>query len=161
MPIEKYKNLFRSEYLKIRLQTEGVNVRDQYFEAFDRIMGFEQRAAARADIDGWKEKDYPDTLAENIKIFDDYLNLCEENNSRPIIFLPPLSEGYIKHFSKKKIDEFRCIVLDAIKKHPSGIFLDGWKIPGFTDNDFHDVSHMNIQGSTKFSAMLNNFIESL
>ena len=40
-------------------------------------------------------------------------------------------------------------------------FVDGWKLSGFSDDDFYDVSHMNIQGSAKFSAILNDFIEQL
>ena len=47
------------------------------------------------------------------------------------------------------------------KKHPSTIFIDGWKIQGFTDDDFCDTAHLGVNGSNKFSAILNDFIEQL
>ena len=119
------------------------------------------RLEARNEINAWAEKHYPETCAENIKILDDYLTLCEENNIRPIMFLPPMTEGYKKHFNKQIIDEFYYLVRQACKKHPLAIFIDGWKLPGMTDADFFDTSHMNITGAAKFSTFLNDFIENL
>lgn len=89
------------------------------------------------------------------------MTLCEENNIRPIMFLPPMTEGYMKYFSRQKLDEFYYLVEQACRKHSSAIFIDGWRLQGFTDEDFLDVDHMNIRGAAKFSAFLNDFIESL
>ncbi len=75
--------------------------------------------------------------------------------------MPPFSEGFIKYFSKKKIDELRYIVKDAQKKYPDVVFFDGWKAEGFSDLDFADSSHLNFKGAAKFSTMLNDVIEEL
>ena len=72
-----------------------------------------------------------------------------------------VSEGYIKHFSKQKIDEFYYLVCEAQKKHLSTVFIDGWKIQVFSDEDFGDVDHLNFQGAAKFSTILNNIIENI
>ena len=122
LPIEKYQNLFRAEYLSLRLQTGDSDMRRIYFESNGKAMNFEDRINARENIDMWKDKNYPETLAENIKILDDYLTLCEKNKIRPIIFLPPMSDIYKECFSKNKLDEFYCIVRNAQKKTPFNYF---------------------------------------
>ena len=77
------------------------------------------------------------------------------------MLLMPMPEGYMKTYSRKRIDELRHFVGLACRKHQNAIFIDGWKLQGFTDRDFFDYGHMNLQGAAKFSAFLNDFIESL
>lgn len=158
VPADVYKKFIRKEYFELKFPTEPF-----YSEAIPRNKKMDQEARlnSREIIDGWSEKDYPETREENIKILDDYLTLCEENNIRPIMFLPPMTEGYKKHFNRQKIDEFYYLVGQACRKHSTAIFVNGWKLQGLTDADFYDVFHMNIQGAAKFSAFLNDFIESL
>ena len=119
------------------------------------------RLAARERIDKWKNKSYPDTVKENAKILDEYLTLCEENNVCPIIFTAPMTYGYMKYFNKKRLDELHCVIADALRKHSAAVFFDGWRLPIFSDENFWDVDHMNIQGAAKFSMILNDFIEKL
>ncbi|MBR4904680.1 MAG: hypothetical protein IKZ53_08405 [Selenomonadaceae bacterium] len=109
----------------------------------------------------WKGKYYPETRDENIKILDEYLTLCEENNVRPIMFRVINSEKYMANFSKNLLEEFNCLVEQACQKHSSAVFIDGWKWNGVTYSDFYDHAHMNIHGAAKFSAYLNEFIEQL
>ena len=77
------------------------------------------------------------------------------------MFLMPMSEQYMKHYPKNRIDEFRCLVEQVRRKHDRAIFIDGWKLDLTTDKDFYDYGHMNIQGAAKFSVFLNDFIENL
>lgn len=126
-----------------------------------QLMGYKERLASRERIEVWTRKNYPETRAENVKILDDYLTLCEENNIRPVMFLPPMTEGFIKYFHKQKLEEFYYLVGQACKKHPSAVFIDGWKLQGLTDADFRDVDHVNIIGAAKFSTFLNSVIEQL
>ena len=162
LPPEIYRGLFNQEFLLQRLSLDNFDTNNVYIEKrFARPLGWAERIIARNGIDVWKNKNYPETRNENIKILDNYLTLCEENDIRPLIFLPPFSEGYIKHFSKQKIDEFYYLVREAQKKHPSAAFVDGWKIQGFSDADFGDVDHLNFQGAAKFSTILNDVIENI
>lgn len=106
-------------------------------------------------------KYYPKTRDENIKILDDYLTLCEENNIRPVMFTVPVTEKYVATFNKKLFEEFHDLIGQALNKHPDARFLDGWDWKGVTYEDFKNHSHLNIYGAAKFSAYLNDFIEQL
>lgn len=163
VPIDFYKKVIRKEYFELKIPTEPIDINNPYGAKHPVPIYINQRErlGARDTADGWADKNYPDTCTENIKILDDYLTLCEQNKIRPIMFLPPMTEGYIKHFSKQILDEFYYIVGQACKKHPYAIFIDGWKLQGMTDKDFYDVFHLNIIGAAKFSTFLNSVIEQL
>ena len=162
MLVEDYCRLLREEYFSIKLPlVEQLDVTGVHADNVLNFMTFNQRLGARARIDIWANRTFPKTRDENVKILDEYLTLCEQNRIRPIIFLPPMTEGYKKHFNRHLLDEFYYLVRQACKKHPSTVFVDGWKLQGVTDADFWDVDHMNIQGAAKFSAFLNDFIEQL
>lgn len=162
IPIETYKGLFRKEYLESRLSSDSLDLNNPFYVKKPLcFMTHQTKLNVLKVRDGGSGKNFPDTRAENIQIFDNYLTLCEQNNIRPIIFLPPMSELYMKLYSKSRIDEFRYLVNQACRKHPSAVFLDGWQLRGLTDRDFYDYGHMNIQGAAKFSAWLNHFIEQL
>ena len=160
---EHYTRVFKKEFLNIKLPIEKLTL-NYFFPWIDkkiRYMDFKARLDTRKISTSWNDKNYPETVKENVQILDDYLTLCENNNVRPIMFLPPMTEGHKKYFSRQKLDEFYYLIRDAQKKHPSALFLDGWKIQGFGDSDFRDASHLNIQGATKFSTSFNNAIENL
>ncbi len=161
LPLEKYKNLFNANFLAYKLPLENFDINNVMLEKTPlRFMNFKSRLGARERSEVWDKKCYPDTLKEYVKIFDDYLALCQENNVRPIICTFPVSECYKKYFSKKIIAEFNHDIEEALKKYPA-VFLDAWKLKGFDDSDFYDVDHLNIKGAAKFSTILNNVIEQL
>ena len=160
--IEFYKKFFCSKYLSLKIPLEPFDVNNPFY--MKRPLCFmtpQIKFSILQKNDGGGGKDFPETRAENIKILDDYLTLCEENFIRPIIFLMPMSQGYMKYYNKQRLDEFCYLVKQACTKHSSAIFVDGWKIDVFTDEDFYDYGHMNILGAAKFSAFLNKVIESL
>lgn len=162
MPAEDYKKLLRPQYFSMRLPLEPFDVNNPFGTKTPlRFMTPKVRLEAREVINSWSRRYFPETRDENVKILDDYLTFCGQNHIRPVMFLPPATEGYKKHFNKPMIDEFYYIVGQACKKHPYAIFIDGWKLQGFTDRDFYDASHMNIQGAAKFSTFLNSVIEKL
>ena len=166
-----YKKFFREEYLKAQIPSEPFDLNNVHFGKTALKTYFEKGALnymsrqnllkVRDNIDTWGERNFPETCAENVHLLDSYLMLCEQNKIRPIMFLPPMSAIYIKYFSKKKLDEFRYLVGQACRKHPSAVFIDGWKLQGLTDADFRDIDHMNIYGAAKFSMFLNSVIEQL
>ncbi len=163
LPIKKYRSLFRDEYWKFKLSVDDVEIDRATVigNYLQQNIGFKERIESRTTIDEWKDKNFPETVSENIKILDDYLTLCEKNKIVPVMCLPPMTEGYKKHFSRKKLDEFYCLVQDALNKHNTAKFFDGWQLEGFSDADFLNVDHANISGATKFSTAVNNFIEQL
>lgn len=110
----------------------------------------------QAILDG--NKNYPETVKENIKIFDDYLTLLEQNNIKPIVIVCPTSKYYSSNFPKRLKDEFYSIVQSAKKEHEFQ-FIDYFNNDKFKDDDFYDVSHLNQKGAEKFTEILNELIE--
>ncbi len=161
MPIEKYRDILNPAYLNQKFPIDSEIVSVTPFAQYPAKIDYNGRLASRERIDKWKDRNFPATRAENIKILDDYLTLCEKNNARPIMILPPMSSGYLKHFSRQKLQEFHYLIGEAIKKHSSAMFVDFWKVSGLTEDDFLDVDHLNAWGATKFSHFFNQFIENL
>lgn len=162
MPTEVYREFFRAEYFSLKMPLEPFDCNNPFY--MKRPLCFmtpQVKFSILKKGDSGAGKDFPETRAENIKIFDDYLTLCEENFIRPIIFLMPLSEGYMKYYDKRRVDELRYLVMQACGKHSSAIFIDSWRLDFFTDEDFYDYGHMNIRGAAKFSALMNEIVESL
>ena len=163
LPKENLPKILNPQYLSIRLPAQVPNVKNVYGERRSTVvtMNWEAQVTARENkIDDWKGRHYPDTVKENVKILDEYLTLCEKNNVRPIMFLPTMTQGYIKYFERSTLDELYYHINQATKKHHSAIFFDGWKL-NFPDRDFYDASHLNLNGAAKFSAILNGVIEEL
>ena len=166
---EEYGKIFRTEFFEDGVKNfyedykKSFNIDNPVSEMTGATMTQKFRVTARKMIDEWQKenRNYPETVAENRQILDDYLTLCESKNIRPIMFLPPMTEGYKKYFDKKRYDEFLYYVNAAVKKHSTALFLNGWNIPGFTDKYFYDAAHMNIHGAEKFSTIFNDVIESL
>ena len=163
MPIEKYLEIFNEEYLNIKLpiETSEINCITPINENEIKTINPSARLGWRDRIDKWADRNFTETRTQNIKLLDDYLTLCENNGIRPIIFIPPFTQAYMKNFSREKLDEFYYLVKEIMKKHSSAIFIDGWELNVFSDEDFFDVDHMNVKGAVKLSAILNNIIEQI
>lgn len=103
----------------------------------------------QAEIDC--NKNYPKTVEENIKIFDDYLELLKINNIKPIVVVPPVSKYYAENFSKRISDKFMSIISDR-----NGLFqyIDYFESDLFEDSDFFDVSHLNEKGAKKYTKII-------
>lgn len=156
VPFDVYKSLLREKWLKRKPSIAKVNL-----NALKSQKVMEQKEITDGKTNTWEGKYYPATRDANIKILDDYLTLCEENNVRPIMFRVINSEKYMANFNPQLLDEFNILVEQACRKHPSACFIDGWKLEGFTYDDFYDHGHMNVHGAAKFSVYLNDFIEQL
>ena len=160
LPKKQYKKIFKEHYLSFELTNEfEIDENNPCFErGVNAGVSLADKINAKKSIYSGKTKNYPETRAENIKILDDYLTLCEKNNVRPIMFLPPMHKAAVECTDKKRLSEFYYLVNEAIKKHPDAKFLDGWKLPGFADEDFYNPPHLNLQGSAKFSAIFEKAI---
>lgn len=115
------------------------------------IMGKRQ-----AEIDC--NKNYPQTVKENIQIFKDYLQLLKDHNIRPIVVVYPATKYYTGHFSKRIEDEFHSII-NEVRKQYDFQYIDYFRSDLFNDDDFVDVSHLNCEGAKKFTEILNDEID--
>lgn len=160
MSTDVYEKFFRKEWLNKKLPLESVDPNNLLEAKVNRSMTKEEIASNIA-ISPWAGKSYPETRNENIKILDDYLTLCEENNIRPVMFTMPVTEKHMGAFNKQMLAEFYVLVGQALSKHPAARFFDGYNLQGFTYADFFDHTHLNAHGAAKFSIHLNDFIEQL
>lgn len=160
MPADDYKQFFREEWLTKKLPLSPFNANKPYGGNAQSKTAMAQKAID-AKTNTWAGNSRPKTRDKNVKILDDYLTLCEENNVRPIMIRVIVSEKYIKNFNPQLLDEFNILVEQACQKHHGACFFDGWKLEGFTYDDFYDHGHLNIHGAAKFSAYLNDFIEQI
>lgn len=103
------------------------------------------------------KKNYPATVQENTYIFEEYLKLLQQNNIKPIVVVFPASKYYIKYFSPKIEKEFNDIINESSKKYKFQYF-DYFRSDRFDDNDFYDVSHLNLVGAKKITMILNDVI---
>lgn len=149
---DEYRNLFNENYFSREIFDEE----EKIFSS--EGMSFFEKMNVRNYVEAWNGRNFPNTRAENIKIFDKYLTLCEKNSVRPIIYLSPASQGFMKHFSRERLGEFYQIINEALQKHSTAKFFNGWNLAGFTDEYFFDAEHFNIRGAEKFSEILNKFI---
>ena len=116
MTVESYGKIFRKEYLSISLPLEPFDLNNPYMtpKTTPRSITPQKRFEALKIIDD-RAKKSPEIRNEDVKISDDYLMLCEQNNICPIMFLPSMAEGYKKHFNKQILYEFYYRVRQACK----------------------------------------------
>lgn len=103
-------------------------------------------------------KNYPETVNENKQILKDYLQLLKKNEIQPIIVICPASKYYTEYFSQRIEEEFHSIIREVAQEY-NFQFMDYFRSEEFHDDDFQDVSHLNIRGAEKFTRMLNEKIK--
>ncbi|MFR1908479.1 MAG: chemotaxis protein [Clostridium neonatale] len=106
----------------------------------------------QAELDG--NKNYPETVKENIEILKKYLTLLNNNNIKAIIVVCPTSKYYFKYYPQRLKDEFNTII-EMIKKEYKFQYMNYFESDLFDDKDFYDVSHLNSDGANKFTKILN------
>ncbi|WP_079428683.1 chemotaxis protein [Clostridium oryzae] len=106
----------------------------------------------QAEIDC--NKDYPETVAENIEIFQKYLELLKDYSIKPIVVVYPASKYYYKNFSEKIEQEFHGII-NEMRERYNFQYLDYFRKELFNDEDFGGVSYLNYYGAIKFTKLLN------
>ncbi|AQR96990.1 hypothetical protein [Clostridium saccharoperbutylacetonicum] len=116
----------------------------------------EETGRIQAEVDC--RKNYPETVKENIQIFKNYLELLIEKNVKPIVVVYPVSKYYSMYFSSIMKAEFKSII-NQMKKIYEFEYIDYFNNDIFSDENFRDVSHLNIDGGKKFTEILNNLIK--
>lgn len=103
-------------------------------------------------------KNYPETVVENKKIFGDYLELLKEHNIKPIVVICPTSKYYYKNFSQRIKEEF-FLIMDEMKQKYDFQYIDYFESELFDDSLFYDVSHLTFEGGKVFTEILNDKIK--
>lgn len=102
-------------------------------------------------------KGFPISVEENKDILEKYIRLCHDNNVKPVLVIFPVTDIYRRWFSRRKLDEFYYII-NQLKSKTDFAFLDYFNSKFFSNEDFHDIDHLNINGSVKISELINSEI---
>ncbi|WP_053240982.1 hypothetical protein [Clostridium sp. DMHC 10] len=100
------------------------------------------------------DKDYPETVKENVGIIREYILLLKLYNITPIIVICPTSKYYYLNFSNRIKKEYENI-MNKIKEEFDIEVFDYFASNVFSDKDFYNVSHLNKNGTKKFTELLN------
>ncbi len=132
---------------------DPIGVRKQ----MDFKMGDRERLKGRKRAETWKTKRFPNTKKENLKIFQDYIEMCLEHHVTPVCVVFPVTDIYRRFFSRQILEEFYQIMDDMQQKYDVK-FLNLFANEEFTYDDFHDVDHLNRTGAGKCSMIINKCI---
>lgn len=104
-------------------------------------------------------KPYPETVRENILLFEMYLKLCAERSIKVLVLIPPFSKFFREHFPAEYVEEARTIIENYHEKYDLKV-LDLYDSPEFMDDDYYaDEDHLNVYGAEKLTEMLNSVLE--
>lgn len=157
---EKMRTAFRPEFLHSAETVSGRDV-DIYDlngnkKRMSHILGVQEYLSMRFRAEEWDDtRQFPDTQRENEALLVKYIRLCQENDVKPIVFLAPVTEIYRRYYPKRSLDRFYTI-LRRVLRMTGAYLLDYFSVKEFGFAEYRDVDHMNLQGSRKFTAMLDH-----
>ena len=100
----------------------------------------------------------PELLKDNIKLLSNFINELQKKNIQVILFSTPVHYNYSKLF-KNQIQKKNQMVIDSICHKFNLKYLDYTYDKRFTTNEFFDCDHLNTEGASKFTLLLNEDIK--
>ena len=159
--VEQEKEIAKKILKLAHKNIDGIDIYGNYYKENDSIQFFANENKAYIGLIQAKKdcnKNYPNTVSENIKIIKEYLYLLKSHNIKPIIVVCPTSKYYYNNFSDVIKKEFFSII-NNLRKEFTFQFIDYFDSTEFDDADFRDVSHLNTSGGEKFTQILNREIQ--
>ena len=157
------KQIFDDDFLQLKgIQCpENFNIDNYTLRSSKKEMNIIDVMKCFRGIERWQNRYFPATVAENKKIFFDFLELCKRCNVIPILTIFPTNVIWRETFPKKLIDEFNVIISEAKRKYHFH-FIDKSNFDDVIElKDFHDANHLNDSGANKMSKFLNDYIMQL
>lgn len=114
--------------------------------SMDMVLG------AQNEADSLNNKNYPETVSENIDLLHSYICLLQKHNIVPVFCIFPFSKVLRKFYEKEKIYCFRNII-ETFKKQYTIEVIDLWDID-IENKYFYNLSHLNKDGSIVVSQMI-------
>lgn len=158
-----YDELVQDIFKKIKLQLTDAhyfnyprikNIISEYSEEENHI-----NAQYRTDSHN-KFFKYKETVKENVKLFEEFLNEIEEKDVQLIVYVPPVSSYYRKYIKKELINDYYEIMNPFIEKY-NFKFIDLFDSDLFTDEDFYDYDHLNDYGAEKLGEVIISIINDM
>lgn len=111
----------------------------------------------KAVINSYKADFKKANLDSNMNYLRDLLNALNKKGVQPVIFIPPASKHSYKFMKPNRLKTMDSAI-SALCVAYNCKWFDYTKDNRFSDNDFKDVGHLNTEGATKFSKILNEEI---
>lgn len=96
---------------------------------------------------------YTETIKENITIFENILEMLNNNRIKLTIIILPVTKYYQNAYDYKQKDIFYHILNNFKNKYKFEV-MDYFQNNDFEDDEFYDFSHLNLKGAKKFTELL-------
>lgn len=124
-------------------------IKNSYMNAsFSRDMAL----SVENEAESLNNKNYPETVSENINLLHRYVRLLKEYNITPVFCILPFSKLLRKFYEKEKISCFRNIIKKFKEQYAIEV-IDFWDAD-IENKYFYNLSHLNKDGSTLISKMI-------
>jgi hypothetical protein len=98
-------------------------------------------------------------LAVQTSYFEKILNFCKTKGIQVFIVMPPTRKSALANFKPEQMIEFDDFIVSHTNKNIH--FLNFTNTPGYTIDDFTDITHLNELAANRFTRELNTKIVSL
>ena len=95
-----------------------------------------------------------DVLEANVRILNELINFAEKLDVKVIFYTSPSYRTYQSHLNAKQLDTTTHIITTMSEHHPNVFYYNLMEDDDFTENDFHDATHMNDLGAKKLTLKL-------
>jgi hypothetical protein len=102
-------------------------------------------------------KDYPQSIENNIAILRSYLQLLTDHNIKPILVVHPQHPEFVSKFSSRMKEQFRSI-MDSLRKQYNFQLIDSFESNLMGDMDFKDPDHLDAEAQVRFTQYLRSTI---
>ncbi len=115
-------------------------------------------AAERESIAREYHKDYPETVAFNIRVLREYLAYLKERQVKAILVMPPMTRLYRQYMSWEMYGDTMRI-LDELRAECDFTFVNFLMDLKLEDCYFRNSSHLNGAGAGKVTEILNRYLD--
>lgn len=112
-------------------------------------------------VSGTLEKKIYENYYSNISYMEKLINLCSTKNAKVILLTTPFHESFRQNINK---EEWRLTIdfCNHLTQEFNNVsYINLFDDPRFSDEDFYNSDHLNTNGATKLTNILNEYIESL
>ncbi|MGO4772961.1 hypothetical protein ACEN2I_14970 [Flavobacterium sp. W22_SRS_FK3] len=94
----------------------------------------------------------------NINRVQSIIDKCKNKGIQVILVTIPVAKGYAQGVNQQKLNKVfkTCLTLEKINSNVR--YLNLFKDPRFTDDDFYDPDHLHNEGANKCSLIMNQFL---
>lgn len=111
----------------------------------------------KALINSYKADFKKANLDSNMNYLRDLISTLNKRGVQPVIFCPPVSEHSYKFMNSNRVKTMDSAIAVLCNEYRCK-WYDYTKDSRFSNSDFRDVGHLNVEGAAKFSKILNNEI---